>query len=521
MSEFALEGHDEQHAHPAGGSHGPGPSTPKASLELPRQETLVLHSEDPSLTSELGQDSGAAQIQPSRPSAKDQDSRLSLPISSTSSRQQHLNDDPFRAESKGSRLSQISHHSIMHVAHDFLHRHKVDPLAFTVMFFGAMLAACAGMTNAVAFRALGAFVSHVTGTLSKVGLHAQASAFSDAGESLLLVFSFAIGSAICGCMISRNTVSFGNELYGLALLGNASLLFLAILTAEHEVAPYLLAAACGLQNGMATSYSGAVIRTTHVTGLCTDVGLIIGRNSRAFLRKHCCPAGTAEDTEDHTADCRKLFLLLLLGTGFLLGVFVGAALHAAVGVAALLVPACLTGTSGAAYTTYRTCRLHQPLMHGTESQASKDEEAQMEAQAPWVRTSDRKDSAASSRHSTIDVHGVQLPALKPLAGHEPLKLEDVNTPVHCNTALSGRLSSETVVPWAPPPVDTPRTPAEGVPMDRLLAIVDSLEPSLARIMPGSVPGQSDLQAEALEAHRRLRSVVSELTSQDVLSGCNV
>ena len=30
-------------------------------------------------------------------------------------------------------------------------------------------------------------------------------------------------------------------------------------------------------NGMATHWGGAVIRTTHVTGLLTDVGLLLGR----------------------------------------------------------------------------------------------------------------------------------------------------------------------------------------------------------------------------------------------------
>lgn len=40
---------------------------------------------------------------------------------------------------------------------------------------------------------------------------------------------------------------------------------------------YLVCLACGLQNGMCTTFSGAVIRTTHVTGILTDIGLVIGQ----------------------------------------------------------------------------------------------------------------------------------------------------------------------------------------------------------------------------------------------------
>jgi uncharacterized membrane protein YoaK (UPF0700 family) len=41
-----------------------------------------------------------------------------------------------------------------------------------------------------------------------------------------------------------------------------------------------LAMACGLQNAMTTKFSGSMIRTTHVTGSLTDIGLTIGRALR-------------------------------------------------------------------------------------------------------------------------------------------------------------------------------------------------------------------------------------------------
>ncbi len=38
--------------------------------------------------------------------------------------------------------------------------------------------------------------------------------------------------------------------------------------------------AMGLQNALFTNFSGAVVRTTDVTGLMTDIGLIIGHYVR-------------------------------------------------------------------------------------------------------------------------------------------------------------------------------------------------------------------------------------------------
>ena len=38
----------------------------------------------------------------------------------------------------------------------------------------------------------------------------------------------------------------------------------------------LASAACGLQNALATTYSGAIVRTTHVTGIFTDLGIMLG-----------------------------------------------------------------------------------------------------------------------------------------------------------------------------------------------------------------------------------------------------
>ena len=47
---------------------------------------------------------------------------------------------------------------------------------------------------------------------------------------------------------------------------------------------YLASVGCGLQNATTSTYSGAVVRTTHVTGLFTDLGILLGLSCAARRR---------------------------------------------------------------------------------------------------------------------------------------------------------------------------------------------------------------------------------------------
>lgn len=240
---------------------------------------------------------------------------------------------------------------------------KVDPLTSTVMIAGSVLALCAGMVNAISYLALGAFVSHVTGTVSRVGLALEAGAVQDAGRQVQLVVSFTLGSMMCGILIPKSTVSFGGARYGYALVGNALLLVLAALTADHDrhLAACFAAAGCGLQNGMATSYSGAVIRTTHTTGITTDIGLLLGRMLTRCYRKYFnykepfSPSlrGRRKVVESIFEDFKKFVLLSFLLIHFLIGIIAGAFLHSIVGVHALYVPAGICFVPGCVYSYYR------------------------------------------------------------------------------------------------------------------------------------------------------------------------
>lgn len=80
-----------------------------------------------------------------------------------------------------------------------------------------------------------------------------------------MLIAFCVGAMLSGLVIQDQTLKLGRR-YGVALALEAALLLLAIpLFKQQQMQGALLAAmACGLQNAMVTTYSGARVRTTHL-----------------------------------------------------------------------------------------------------------------------------------------------------------------------------------------------------------------------------------------------------------------
>lgn len=147
-----------------------------------------------------------------------------------------------------------------------------------ILWGGAVLAFSAGCVNTTVLMGFANLsVSHVTGNVS---LFAAAIAYVDARSILYigaLLLSFLAGAILSGFIIGQASLKLGRR-YGRALyLEAALLLFSYWLYQQHDYLGQLTAAmACGLQNAMVATYSGAVIRTTHLTGLTSDMGAAIG-----------------------------------------------------------------------------------------------------------------------------------------------------------------------------------------------------------------------------------------------------
>ena len=215
------------------------------------------------------------------------------------------------------------------------------PIPRWIIAGGMALAAIAGCINAIGF--IGAHhlaLTHLSGTVTNIGGEAALGEYALARHTALMVIFFFLGCTLSGLIIRHSTLRVGRR-YGVALAVEAALLFAATYFLRHgaNAGDYLATMAAGLQNAMATTYSGAVIRTTHVTGIVTDLGIALGLAARR-----------------ERVDWRRMRLYLVLLGGFLGGSFAGALGYAHYGFDSLLVPATIAGVTGVGYATLKHYR---------------------------------------------------------------------------------------------------------------------------------------------------------------------
>jgi len=151
---------------------------------------------------------------------------------------------------------------------------------------GGLLAFVAGAVNAGGFLAVQRYTSHMTGIVSAIAddLVLGEVALAMAGLSSLL--AFVAGAATTAVLINwaRRRQLHGE--YALSLMVEAGLLLVfGLLGANLELfvgvfvpsTVLLLCFIMGLQNAIVTKISKAEIRTTHMTGVVTDLGIELGR----------------------------------------------------------------------------------------------------------------------------------------------------------------------------------------------------------------------------------------------------
>jgi uncharacterized membrane protein YoaK (UPF0700 family) len=155
----------------------------------------------------------------------------------------------------------------------------------------------AGFLNIGGFMACHRFVSHVTGFATFFGYEANQPGMGQAFGMLIVPFFFLFGCMLSGQLVDirlktqrppRYFVVFGLMFSLLTLttwLGVAGYFgeFGESLQYSRDYALLaLLCLVCGIQNGTITTVSKSVIRTTHLTGITTDLGIGIMR----FLHRH-------------------------------------------------------------------------------------------------------------------------------------------------------------------------------------------------------------------------------------------
>lgn len=154
------------------------------------------------------------------------------------------------------------------------------------LHLGMVLAFVAGALNAGGFLAIGLYTSHMTGLISMVADEIVLGQIVLAISAVLAVMSFVSGAASTALLVNYSHRRWPRHPYIPSLLLEAALLLIFGLVGrrllQHEIVSLsmtaiLLCFAMGLQNALITKISNAEIRTTHLTGLLTDIGIELGK----------------------------------------------------------------------------------------------------------------------------------------------------------------------------------------------------------------------------------------------------
>ncbi|MDE3103689.1 MAG: DUF1275 domain-containing protein [Acidobacteriota bacterium] len=145
------------------------------------------------------------------------------------------------------------------------------------------LAFVAGSANAGGFLAVRQYTSHMSGIVSAMADNLAVGSVRLALDGLAAALAFLGGAFLTTLFVRWAHGRRLESLYALPLVAEAMLLVLFGLIGRRFAGGnvlgtvLLLCFTMGLQNAIITKLSNAVIRTTHLTGMVTDIGIALGR----------------------------------------------------------------------------------------------------------------------------------------------------------------------------------------------------------------------------------------------------
>jgi uncharacterized membrane protein YoaK (UPF0700 family) len=201
---------------------------------------------------------------------------------------------------------------------------EVQRTTQTNLRLGVSLSFVAGATNAGGFLAVGQYTSHMTGVVSSIADNLVLGQAQLALAGLMALLAFMGGAMTTAWMVNWALRRQLQSAYARPLVVEAALLlvfglfgtginFFAGLFVPLTV--LLLCFIMGLQNAVITKISNAEIRTTHVTGLVTDLGIELGKVLYVNRLAHATPVA---------ANRKKLLLHTQLICSFFVGGLLGA-----------------------------------------------------------------------------------------------------------------------------------------------------------------------------------------------------
>jgi uncharacterized membrane protein YoaK (UPF0700 family) len=189
---------------------------------------------------------------------------------------------------------------------------------------GLVLSFVAGATNAGGFLAVGRYTSHMTGIVSSVADDLVLGNMRLALAGLVCLMAFVAGAMCTAILVNWGLRQRLHSSYSLPLLLESVALLVfglfgaAIAGWSQVFVPVTVVLLCfimGLQNAVITKISKAEIRTTHITGLVTDLGIELGK---LIYMNRSHPAAPV------LANRQRLRVHASLIVGFVLGGLIGA-----------------------------------------------------------------------------------------------------------------------------------------------------------------------------------------------------
>lgn len=207
-----------------------------------------------------------------------------------------------------------------------------------------LLAFQAGFLNSLGFLSCHSFVSHVTGFGSQIGISLGTNEHHQALELFLAPFTFILGAAYASLFTEMRVIQKKRGRYFevsifiavlISALGLAGILGLfgefgePLIQDRDFILLHALCFICGMQNACFSIFTKSSIKTTHLTGLVTDIGVSI---PKMFLSESSLP-------EEVFQERRKMLMRLMIFFSFMIGAMMSAYLLNKHGFYSFVVPA--------------------------------------------------------------------------------------------------------------------------------------------------------------------------------------
>lgn len=214
----------------------------------------------------------------------------------------------------------------------FRHRGKTRTLNHNKKI-ASLLSFVAGIVNVAGFLSVQKLTTNVTGHFAFFVDEVFKLHFTESFVYFLYIFFFFLGSFVSSLLVEIITRKNERLIYVIPTAIESVILF-TIAFVGHKLIPnyaniiaFSLLFAMGLQNSLVTRISDAVVRTTHLTGLFTDLGIEL---SQLFFYK-------AKAQKDRLISTIKLRLRII--TFFFIGGVIGGVFYSYLELFVLIIPA--------------------------------------------------------------------------------------------------------------------------------------------------------------------------------------